>query len=113
MASLSCRLCRCRIDPAAERLLETMDLPSNFVELRVLVRSGLLRAEDETLDVRALLGGSVGDVPRELARIESDDERQKLVAVLQETDGNKSEAARTLGLSRGALLRKLKRHGLM
>ena len=101
------------IDPAAERLLETMDLPSNFVELRVLVRSGLLRAEDETLDVRALLGGSVGDVPRELARIESDDERQKLVAVLQETDGNKSEAARTLGLSRGALLRKLKRHGLM
>lgn len=101
------------IDPAAERLLETMDLPSNFVELRTLIRSAMFRVDDDVLDVRALLGASVGDVPRELARIESDDERQRLVAVLQETEGNKSEAARILGLSRGALLRRLKRHGLM
>lgn len=101
------------IDPAAERLLETMDLPSNFVELRTLIRSAMFRADDDVVDVRALLGGSVGDVPRELARLESDEERQRLVSVLQETEGNKSEAARILGLSRGALLRRLKRHGLM
>src|SRR5690606_23339518 len=73
------------IDPAAERLLETMDLPSNFVELRTLIRSAMFRADDDVVDVRALLGGSVGDVPRELARLESDEERQRLVSVLQET----------------------------
>lgn len=101
------------IDEMAARLLESMDLPANFTDLRALIRAAVLRSDDDVMDVRALLGTAAGDIPRELARMESDDERQKLVAALHETEGNKSEAARILGLSRGALLRRLKRHGLM
>jgi two-component system response regulator HydG len=39
-------------------------------------------------------------------------ERDRLVAVLTEHAGNRSRAAKALGLSRGALLRRLKRYGL-
>jgi len=39
-------------------------------------------------------------------------ERERLAAVLVEHGGNKSRAAKVLGLSRGALLRRLKRYGL-
>jgi DNA-binding NtrC family response regulator len=39
-------------------------------------------------------------------------ERERLAAVLLEHGGNKSRAAKVLGLSRGALLRRLKRYGL-
>ncbi len=39
-------------------------------------------------------------------------ERDRLAAVLTEHAGNRSRAARALGLSRGALLRRLKRYGL-
>ena len=102
-----------KLDDMAERLLEAMDLPGNFWDLQSLLRSALLRADEDSIDVRSILGVSAGDVPRELAKIEADEERQRLVAALHETEGNKSEAARILGLSRGALLRRLKRHGLM
>lgn len=101
------------IDEMAARLLESMDLPVNFTDLRALMRAAVLRSDDDVVDVRAILGVSSGDMPREMARLEADDERQKLVAALHQTEGNKSEAARILGLSRGALLRRLKRHGLM
>lgn len=101
------------LDDMAERFLESMDLPGNFWDLHSLIRSALLRADEDMIDVRAILGVSAGDMPRELAKIEADEERQRLVAALHETEGNKSEAARILGLSRGALLRRLKRHGLM
>lgn len=100
-------------EPAAERLLESMELPCNLTELRVVVRSAIFRMDDELVDARALIGESADALPRELARAEADEERLRLVAALQETEGNKSEAARVLGLSRGALLRRLKRHGLM
>lgn len=101
------------LDAGASRLLASMDLPGNFWELRSLLRAALLRADEDQIDVRALVGVTAGDVPRELAKIEEDEERQRLVEVLHETEGNKSEAARVLGLSRGALLRRLRRHGLM
>jgi len=39
-------------------------------------------------------------------------ERTRIAEVLEQTGGNVSEAARVLGLSRGALHRKLKEHGL-
>jgi two-component system, NtrC family, response regulator HydG len=39
-------------------------------------------------------------------------ERERLVAALAQHDGNRTRAARALGMSRGALLRRLKRYGL-
>lgn len=101
------------LDDMAERLLESMDFPANFWDLKAILRAGMLRADEDKIDVRSVLGVSAGDVPREIAKIEAEEERQRLVSALHQTEGNKSEAARVLGLSRGAFLRRLRRHGLM
>jgi transcriptional regulator of acetoin/glycerol metabolism len=45
-------------------------------------------------------------------RLLRDLESQHLRQVLEETKGNKSRAARILGLSRWALQRKLRKHGI-
>ena len=48
------------------------------------------------------------DVPRELGTLE----RAAIAAALLEVKGNISKAAKTLGVSRAALYRKLDKHGL-
>ncbi|MHC5542348.1 helix-turn-helix domain-containing protein, partial [Singulisphaera rosea] len=40
-------------------------------------------------------------------------ERQRLLDALTEADGNKSEAARLLGMPRSTLCSKLKKHGML
>ena len=57
---------------------------------------------------RTEVGESTGDLREAMAGFE----RTRIAEVLEQTGGNVSEAARVLGLSRGALHRKLKEHGL-
>lgn len=101
------------LDERAELLIEELDLPGNVHDLRSIIRAAVLRSDDVLVDVRAILGVGAGDVPRELAREEADLERRRLIDVLQQTEGNKSEAARVLNISRSALVRRLTRHGLL
>jgi two-component system response regulator HupR/HoxA len=54
------------------------------------------------------MGGSSGDLREAMASFE----RTRIAEALDQTGGNVSEAARVLGLSRGALHRKLKEHRL-
>jgi DNA-binding NtrC family response regulator len=60
------------------------------------------------LTERAETGEPTGDLREAMASFE----RSRIADVLAQTGGNVSEAARVLGLSRGALHRKLKEHGL-
>lgn len=101
------------LDDRAEMLIEELDLPANFHDLRSIIRAAVLRSDDVVVDVRAILGVGAGEVPRELAREEAEQERRRLIDVLQQTEGNKSEAARVLNISRSALVRRLTRHGLL
>jgi DNA-binding NtrC family response regulator len=64
-------------------------------------------APPETAE-RTEVGESTGDLREAMAGFE----RTRIASVLEQTGGNVSEAARVLGLSRGALHRKLKEHGL-
>jgi DNA-binding NtrC family response regulator len=55
---------------------------------------------------------SVASVSSEPARTLAAQERAAVLAVMAQAQGNLSEAARILGLSRGALYRRLDKHGL-
>ncbi len=100
------------ITPAAMKLLEAYDWPGNVRELRnTIEKMVVLAVADTTLDV--------ADVPEELqapaaastklsaAVTLMENEKAQILAVLQECNGNRSEAARRLGIARRTLYRKL------
>ena len=72
----------------------------------LLARGDEVRAED--LGLAAAAGG-----PAPLEQLTLDQvERELIRRALKRHDGNVSEAAKALGLSRSALYRRLERHGL-
>jgi DNA-binding NtrC family response regulator len=101
--------------PVEEALL-SYPWPGNLDELKTLVAAAATTANGPTIEVHDLppplaehAGGSGQVVATRRLR---DLEIQHLRQVLEETQGNKSRAARILGLSRWALQRKLRKHGI-
>ncbi|MEJ2721266.1 MAG: sigma-54 dependent transcriptional regulator [bacterium] len=105
--------------PAAEKLLE-YDWPGNVRELRNAIERAvaLARFEEIIVDdlpdkIRAYQSSQVligSDNPSDLITLE-DVERRYIRHVLKMTGGNKTLAARILGLDRKTLYRKLRRFG--
>src|SRR5713226_8997304 len=101
-------------DPAATQLLHEHPWPGNVRELDHAVERGVLLAQGplvRTADLglrAAALGG--------LARLEEmsldEVERHLIQRTLSRHDGNVSQAAKALGLSRSAMYRRLQKHGL-
>jgi len=110
------------LSAGAERLLRNAPWPGNVRELRNAIERACLMTTGHLLseeDVRAALGGSsraTADVPRATAPARSEAppplDRQQVEQVLQRTGGNKSAAAKALGVSRRALYRRLDEFGL-
>lgn len=98
-------------DSVAKRLAE-LELPANFLDLQALIRAAVLRSEGESLGVDDVDPGWTEEGPDVALEPAEREERDALLAALAETDGNKSEAARLLGVSRGRLLRRLKKFGV-
>ncbi|MEZ4337185.1 MAG: sigma 54-interacting transcriptional regulator [Sandaracinaceae bacterium] len=101
------------IDKEALDVLVEHDWPGNLAELSSVIERAVASA-DET-NVR------IGDLPPLAPAAAPPDpwdgtyqeiEARILVRALERSDGNKSEAARRLGLKRTTFLDKLKRHGL-
>ena len=115
------------LDPAVEELFSIYDWPGNIRELENLIERLVLMAQVETI--------RLGDLPREVvaaaeasAALKAADqkkpfkdvirekteevERQMIVRVLEECEGNVSKAARQLGLSRKGLHLKLAKYNL-
>jgi DNA-binding NtrC family response regulator len=104
------------IAPDAQARLEGHQWPGNHDELAAVIERAAARAEGPRVtraDLPALGGGAGpedGEHPLE-GSFESVEGRV-LARALQRAGGNKSEAARLLGLKRTTFLDKLKRHGL-
>jgi len=104
-----------RIDTGARDALQAYSWPGNVRELRHAVERALLLSPPGTLDPRELVPAgppsrrTPGDAPPtgSLAQVI----REAVVAVLERHDGNKSAAARTLGISRARLQRILEQDG--
>jgi len=112
-----------RLSAEALRRLETYAWPGNLRELRHEMQRALVMAagrdeiliEDLSPAVRAVPTPAAADAAAAGATLEETlaaVERRELMAALQATGGNKTQAAQRLGLSRQGLLNKLARHGL-
>jgi len=100
-------------DPAAIEALLSHPWPGNVRELEHAVERAVLLARDPQLHA-----GDLGLRPADsgttaLEQLTLDEmERMLIERALKRHDGNVSDAARALGLSRSALYRRLERHGL-
>ncbi len=104
------------ISDEALRKLQMYDWPGNIRELRnVLERAVIVKAEGSIREQDIILGtsssASPSDEPVETLSL-SEMEKQMIIKVLRLTSGNKSEAARLLGITRRALYGRLERYGL-
>jgi DNA-binding NtrC family response regulator len=101
-------------DPAATQLLREHPWPGNVRELDHAVERGVLLAQGQfvraaDLGLRATpAGGMVRLEDMSLDEVE----RHLIQRTLSRHDGNVSQAAKALGLSRSAMYRRLQKHGL-
>jgi DNA-binding NtrC family response regulator len=101
------------ISASAMRGLLAHSWPGNVRELRHAVERAALLAEGDSIEVEDLglrPGPDTGDRFDELTLEEA--ERILIQRSLGRCDGNVSQAAESLGLSRSALYRRLERHGI-
>jgi DNA-binding NtrC family response regulator len=117
--------------PEAMTLLQAYSWPGNVRELRncvermvVMARGDRLTLKDVPADIRNAVGNSlhlerqaqtIADEPTAAGQPVLDidaNERNLIVRALQQTNGNRTEAARVLGISRRTLHRKLHTYGL-
>jgi two-component system response regulator HydG len=115
------------VSPGAERLLHNAPWPGNVRELRNVIERGCMSSEGRMLsdrDVLSALGGeprvaadSAVSQPADAASAAVvapavEYRREQIEQALQQVGGNRSAAARLLGLSRRALYRRLDTFGL-
>ena len=98
------------ISPAAMRLLEAYDWPGNVRELRNTVEKMVVLSPGGQLDV-ADVPDAMRATPAPAALSPTgtlgENERTQILAVLRDVGGNRSQAAKVLGISRRTLYRKL------
>ena len=109
------------VSRGAERLLHDAPWPGNIRELRNVIERACMLSEGRILserEVLAALGGvrpSRGAAARPADPVEEFEpelDRHRVEQVLQQVGGNRSAAARLLGISRRALYRRLDMFGL-
>lgn len=102
-----------RLSPAAVEALLRHPWPGNVRELRHAVERAVLLAEGDEVSVEHL---GLRQAPEGSLRLENmqldDAERILIRKAISRNRGNISRAAEDLGISRSALYRRLKRHGL-
>jgi PAS domain S-box-containing protein len=114
-----------RVPPLPGHVIEVLiryDWPGNVRELQNVVQRYITVKQVDLPAASSLLrdgsaeaeGGSQADAPRDLRlRDRVDDaERAALLGALESSGGNRSKAAKALGISRRTILRKMKRFGI-
>lgn len=107
------------IAPEAMQRLTDYDFPGNIRELSNFIERGVALTQDDTLDVQHLpqsLGAlTVRVFKPEMAATPTtleEQEAEHILNVLKMADGNRTQAARMLGIDRVSLWRKLKKLGI-
>jgi len=103
------------LEPAATQVLTTYPWPGNVRELDHTIERAVLMARGSTIqaDELGLRPPSRSDDTAAMDELTLDEAERSLIQnALRRHDGNVTEAAHALGLSRSALYRRLKTHGL-
>ena len=111
------------VSQGAERLLHNAPWPGNIRELRNVLERACMLSDGRILSEREVLT-ALGGIRRPQAAVAADQarggssgpepelDRQQIERALQKAGGNRSAAARVLGISRRALYRRLDAFGL-
>ena len=101
------------LDPEALRVLLAHPWPGNVRELDHVLERAVLMAREHVVEAADLGLRAAAHGPAVLEQMTLDEvERVLIQKALARHGGNVSDAAKTLGLSRSALYRRLERHGL-
>ncbi len=108
-----------RLSVEVEEILTAYHWPGNIRELRnamergrILARGGLIKREHLPPDIAATEPGFPVRKKAEAVLSVNEMEKQLVISTLEETNGNRTEAAKRMGMSRRALLYKIKRFGI-
>jgi transcriptional regulator with PAS, ATPase and Fis domain len=106
------------IEPKAKEVLYRYDWPGNVRELKNVLERAMTFAEYGKIQLEDLpdyLLSRIEDVedPQPVGGLFEDAERSAIKKALQQSGGNKAEAARILGISRSGLYEKIKKYGVL
>jgi sigma-54-dependent transcriptional regulator len=103
----------CRWQPSADRAMERYHWPGNVRELRHVVEVAMIKADGGPVTADALgFDHDPCERPRRWDEAMRDSRRRLLEAALRRNDGNRTAAARELGISRQTVLYHLRNLGL-
>ncbi len=107
-----------RVSPDALRILRTRNWPGNVRELKNTLACALAFVDSSLIEPRHLSSLKPEDPEAPLSRVSlcgqtlESLEREAIVQTLQQTRGNKAQAAQTLGIAVSTLYEKLKKYKL-
>ena len=95
------------------KTLKRHDWPGNIRELKNVINIAARNVEGSVITATDLpISRSSPEVTDSLRLRDSNVERQRIIEALEKTEGNKTQAAKLLGIGRTTLVYKLKQHGL-
>ena len=105
------------ISPAAMELLVRHSWPGNVRELRSAFEYAFVACKTDMIEPRdlpaELMSGAVVCIPADVAAKSLDEiKKERLAQALREANGNQSEAARILGISRTSVWSQMRRYGV-
>lgn len=101
-----------RFTPAAEALLTRMTWPDEVRGLALAVERAVVLADGDTIEAAAIMPPTAPAAAPPSHFDLADSERAMIAAALREHRHNVTHAAAALGLTRGALYRRMERYGL-
>ncbi len=102
------------ISSEVEQMSLTYPWPGNVRELENLMEHAFIRCRQDVITAHDLPGDfcSYFKTHPISSILTEEEEAEAILRVLEETGGNKSEAARLLGMSRRTIYRKIEKHGI-
>ncbi len=105
-----------RLADSAKKKLMLYHYPGNVRELQYTIERGVIMADSDVLKAEDITFSPLEQQEENAQPIPThnldDLEKTAIEQVIQKHNGNISQAAKELGLTRGALYRRLEKHGL-
>ena len=100
-------------DSAAAEMLASHSWPGNLRELNNVVKRAVLLTRGKLITTTELSMAMGPTKPIPVATLHDEDtERSRIIAALQQTNGNKAKAARLLGVDRKTIYNKIEKLGI-